>query len=218
MQSMCQGDGTKPELGEDALCSGGGNVLMMTRREACAIAGLSIGVLPFAGARAAAQSPKPGIRYVVTDGRHAESLHFGAVLQRQGAQGLDVTEGLTRIWSDALMPLWRDKAGAVAGLTLPETWAGLAEQARSAGCRTIMVGHHRVLESAGAVRHSVTLPAAVPGILPALDRSGLAWPQAIAEFAATFVSAAGRTPRITHRTDMLAAAPVSVTLTSWIIA
>lgn len=77
-----------------------------------------------------------GIRYIVTDKGHAQSLAFARPYVAQGSQALEVTDGLTRIWQQSLEPLWRQRGGAVAGLTTRATWEILAEQARSHAVRT----------------------------------------------------------------------------------
>lgn len=194
----------------------------LTRRAACGLAaGLSAGA--FAGiARGetadATPADGPDIRYVVTDRRHAESLLFAAPLVERGALRLEVTDGLTRLWRAALAPLWQGKSGVVAGLTLTATWTCLAEQARSAGRRSILVGHHALAEGREAAAHSLALTQATPGIVPALTRCGDAWPQAMAEFAAHYRVGGGRPAKVRHRPAAHAAAAVSRVLTSWIIA
>lgn len=77
-----------------------------------------------------------GIRYIVTDKRHAQSLAFAQPYIAQGSQALEVTDGLTRVWQQSLEPLWQQRGGAVAGLTMRATWEILAEQARSHALRT----------------------------------------------------------------------------------
>lgn len=170
--------------------------------------------------RASAATTEEGadIRYVVTDRRHAESLLFAAPLVERGAHRLEVTDGLTRLWREALTPLWQGQSGAVAGLTQTETWAGLAEQARSAGRRSVLVGHHTFLGGEGAAAHSLTLTQATPGIVPALTRCGDAWPQAMAEFAAHYRAGERRAAKVCHPSTAHASTPISRVLTSWIIA
>lgn len=78
------------------------------------------------------------IRYVVTDRRLPESLIFGLAHVSKGAVRLEVTDSLTKLWQEALVPLWRERGGAVAGLTTREVCNCLAEQARSQSHRTVM--------------------------------------------------------------------------------
>jgi hypothetical protein len=97
---------------------------------------------------ASAQPLLPGnmsdIRYIVIDRRHSQSLAFAKAYVARGSQPLDVVDGLTRIWQRSLLPMWRARDGAVAGLTTRAAWQCLAEQARSHSLRT------RVLTPIGA--------------------------------------------------------------------
>lgn len=79
------------------------------------------------------------IRYVVTDRRLPESLTFGQTHASSGALRLEVTDSLTKLWQESLVPLWRERGGAVAGLTTREVWHCLAEQARSQSHRTVVL-------------------------------------------------------------------------------
>lgn len=79
------------------------------------------------------------LRYVVTDRRLPESLTFGLAHTSNGAVRLEVTDSLTKLWQEALVPLWRERGGAVAGLTTREAWHCLAEQARSQSHRTVVL-------------------------------------------------------------------------------
>lgn len=78
------------------------------------------------------KEPRPfDIRYIVTDRRYPESLAHARALAVQGAKTLEVSDGLTRLWQENLLPLWQQGEGAVAGLTTRAVWQCLAEQARS---------------------------------------------------------------------------------------
>lgn len=84
------------------------------------------------------------IRYVVTDRRHRQSLVFARAYVARGSRPLEIADGLTRMWQQSLLPLWRTGGGAVAGLTTSAAWRCLAEQARSHSLRT------RILAPVGA--------------------------------------------------------------------
>jgi hypothetical protein len=96
---------------------------------------MAVASLPPLAAKARATTP----RYVVTDRRHADSLAYGVPLVAQGSTPLDVADGLTALWRDALLPLWQSSPDrgpghpSVAGLTSHEVWTCLREQARSHG-------------------------------------------------------------------------------------
>jgi len=76
------------------------------------------------------------VRYVITDQRFTESLAFAAAADHAETTRLEVTEGLTKLWQEHLVPLWQSGAGAVTGLTTRSVWECLAEQARSYAFRT----------------------------------------------------------------------------------
>lgn len=103
------------------------------------------GLAMLPGAPAPAKPSEPfdvqqfNIRYVVTDLRLPESVTFGQAHASKGALRLEVTNSLTKLWQEALVPLWRERGGAVAGLTTREVWHCLAEQARSQSHRTVML-------------------------------------------------------------------------------
>lgn len=134
----------------------------------------AIGFVGAPGSAVSAAMLRP-IRYVVTDRRHPESLAFGRALAADGAVRLEVTDGLTRIWQEALLPHWRGAEGAVAGITAPGVWQGLAEQARSEARRSSLIGRHTVGAITGLADHRVAAPA------NPLDGFGAdAWPLAMA--------------------------------------
>lgn len=109
-----------------------------------------LGALPTLFAPAREQARKPlntsqfDIRYVVTDRRLPQSLDFAHEHAANGVARLEVTDGLTKLWQESLAPLWRERGGAVAGLTTREVWHCLAEQARSQSHRTVVLQQHDV--------------------------------------------------------------------------
>lgn len=84
------------------------------------------------------------IRFLVTDRRLSQSLTFAIEHAEKGSARLEVTRGLTRLWQESLVPLWREQGGAVAGLTTREVWHCLAEQARSQSRRTVVLHQYDV--------------------------------------------------------------------------
>lgn len=109
-----------------------------------------LGVLPALFAPAREQVRKSlsasqfDIRYVVTDRRLPTSLAFAHEHAASSVARLEVTDGLTKLWQESLAPLWRERSGAVAGLTTREVWHCLAEQARSQSRRTVVLHQHDV--------------------------------------------------------------------------
>lgn len=192
--------------------------ITMTRRSACSLGiGMSaMAVLGEAPAYAALSEP-PKIDCVVTDARHPESLSFAAGIVVGGARPLEVTAGLTRLWSDALLPLWRNGGGIIAGLTPPGTWSCLAEQGRSWGRRSILVGHHSFSHEGAAIEHQLEGPSVLRPGIEALSRCGEDWPQVMAALALRCPIDASR-PKISRQRSAHSAAPTASALVSWIIA
>lgn len=120
--------------------------VLMPRRTLLALGGSAL-ALSALSLPAMARSSQP-VRYVVVDRRHAASVDFAR--QWHGSAVLDVADGLTRLWRDALLPLWQTPGGTVTGLTSPGVWTCLAEQARSQGRRG-----QRVEPSATQTSHSL---------------------------------------------------------------
>lgn len=191
----------------------------LSRRALCAAGtGLSVAaLLGGAGAPGRAAAPRP-LHYVVTDRRYPQSLEFGDSLVRQGAPRLEVTGGLTRLWAQALAPLWGGEGGVVAGLTLRATWTCLAEQARGCGRRSILVGHHALAEHGEGPAHLLSAPSPVLDAAAALDRCGDAWPRLMADLAGWCASSARPAGQGRYRTSTAAATASDLVLTSWIIA
>jgi hypothetical protein len=191
--------------------------ITMTRRSACALGiGMSAAAILGGAPACAAVGERPNIDYVVTDARHPESLSFAVGLVAGGARPLEVTAGLTRLWSDALLPLWRNRGGIVAGLTPPGTWSCLAEQGRSWGRRSILVGHHGLSQDGDAVQHRVEGPNALGLGIEGLSRCGGDWPRVMATLALGCPIESGAPKISRYSTD--SAAPAASALVSWIIA
>jgi hypothetical protein len=186
------------------------------------LAGLATIPLPGVGSRAfAAGLPtlSRDIRYVLTDKRHPESLQFAAAFERRGVARLEVTDGLTSIWRDALVPLWREKGGAVAGLTRRETWVCVAEQARSSQRKSIMSARHAVQMDGIVTEHFVSgAPLTIAGAAT-LQSCGAAWPNVVADLALNCPVRDGRAAVHAHipvRSPAEEAVPSSF-LVSWVI-
>lgn len=193
--------------------------LKLTRRAACMLgAGLSAGALFGLSALPGLAAETGGIRYVVTDRRHAQSLEFGEFLVGQGVRRLEVTEGLTRLWQEALVPLWREKGGEVAGMTRPETWACIAEQARSGGRRSILVGHHDLAARGAAAEHTLSAPRPVLDHAAVLESCGAAWPEVMAGLALHCRAGTRPAGRQQYRSPAETGSASTIALTSWIIA
>jgi hypothetical protein len=167
---------------------------------------------------AATDTSLPTISYVVTDRRIRHSAKFGASLAELGIPTLEVTDGLTRVWRDALVPLWRGTGGAVAGITDHGTWACIAEQARSHRRRSILVGRHAEASVAGSASHFFTTGGAPAEIAALLGRSGNAWPRVLADLVTRYPLVAQPVANLQHHGLAIAGTIPALTLTSWIIA
>lgn len=168
--------------------SGGATIgVKISRRTACGlIAGAAAVSVPGldACAHAAGLSPaRADIRYVLADRRHPESLRFAAMLTRHGAIALEVTDGMTSLWREALVPLWREEGGAVAGLTRRETWVCVAEQARSHGRKSVLAGRHALSAGGGVTEHYLTGAPSTLANAAMLETCGQAWPLVMADLA-----------------------------------
>jgi hypothetical protein len=99
---------------------------LLDRRRFIALSGASA-ACAFAGASSGFPSTASNrdLRYVVTDRRYEGSV------QARGSKRLEVTEGLTRLWYESLLPMWTSGESGVVGLTEAGVWNCLAEQARS---------------------------------------------------------------------------------------
>lgn len=160
------------------------------------------------------------VRYVLTDKRHPESLEFAATFARRGAERLEVTDGLTRLWREKLVPLWGAEGGAIAGLTGHEAWVCVAEQARSCGRRSLLSARHAVAVNGHVSEHFLTAAAPTLVDAAALERCSDAWPSVMADLAARSLESP-RSPRIDGRFRASGAPSPSVSsphLASWVIA
>lgn len=152
------------------------------RRSVLAMGGglAALGVL----GHARLQDPRSGkshIHYVITDRRHGESLAFGQALARNGSIPLDVTGGLTSMWRETLLPLWKQTGGAIAGLTSLDVFICLREQARSEGRHSKLIGRHRIEESSASASHTVTAPQTAIAIAALSEINPAQWPAVMAQ-------------------------------------
>lgn len=157
-------------------------------------------------------------RYVITDRRYPESLEFGQFLSANGSVRLEVTNGLTRIWQEALVPLWREPGGAIAGLTSREVWACLAEQARSQARISVFIGRHAFEPQSGTAAHVVTAPRQALSTAATIERQKQMWPRALAKLISDCPSDARICDDEWHSSAPLTSSATSRSLVSWIIA
>lgn len=157
-------------------------------------------------------------RYVITDRRHPESLEFGQVLSVNGSVLLEVTDGLTKMWQEALVPLWREPGGAIAGLTSREVWICLAEQARSQARRSVLIGRHAFEPQSGAAAHVISAPRRALSTAATIERQKHMWPRALAKLISHCPSDARVCDDEWRSSASLPSTVTSRSLVSWIIA
>lgn len=131
--------------------------------------------------RGGTAAPSGPLHIIITDGRFAESRRFAASLPANGAQVLDLRDGLTTIWLEHLAPLWRKSSGAVVGLTTRAVWDGLSQQAIGQFRKPRILGTHEIAGDGQPVGHSVDVPASSHAPLMDGAMAGTRWPERMAE-------------------------------------
>lgn len=196
--------------------------LKMDRRTACSlIAGSAATALPILGGRASATAPfgeAMEIRYVLSDKRYLESLQFAEILTRHGAIALEVTDGMTSLWREALVPLWHGGSGAVAGLTRRETWTCVAEQARSHARKSIFAGRHMLSVDGRVAEHYLTGTPSMIADSTMLEKSGRTWPLVVADLAMRGLAKGPLADRVIKGSATTEASVPPAFLTSWVVA
>lgn len=188
------------------------------RRSVLALAGLGAASLSTAGTGTAVAQTRCAIRYVITDRRYEESLEFGEALAKQGAIRLELTLGLTSLWQEVLLPHWRGRTGAVAGMSASGAWLALSEQARSEARPSALVGRHAMGSQSAAATHVLTAPRSVLALGVALDGQLERWPSVMAGLARC-CARAPRSAVVEWRSQApVAGGPTRYSLLSWIIA
>lgn len=158
------------------------------------------------------------LRYVITDRRYPESLEFGQVLSANGSVRLEVTDGLTKMWQEALVPLWREPGGAIVGLTSREVWICLTEQARSQARRSVFTGRHVFEPQSGSAAHLVSAPRQALSTAATIERQTHMWPRALAKLISHCPSDASACDDEWRSNASLTSSDASRSLVSWIIA
>lgn len=158
-----------------------------------------------------------GFSFVVTDNRFSPSIDFGQRLSSGGSERLEVTKGLTKLWSERLAPHWRAPTGAVAGLTSWAVWEGLSEQSYGQFRRARIIGTHEFDLATNASSHDLTIESRTDAILADPQLRGAKWPLAIARHAVSCVNE----PRDNDQTCRVGAPMLesreTLRLISWII-
>ncbi|WP_066552997.1 hypothetical protein [Croceicoccus bisphenolivorans] len=194
------------------------SVLPINRRAllgvgATALAGAALA--PLLTARAATGTGS--VRFVIVDRKHAQSRRFASAMAAEGAEALDVNDGLTALWSQRLVPLWRNPQGAVVGLTTRSVWDGLSQQAMGQFRKARLIGIHHIDQSHGRARHSVEVPASRRAMLASGGFDTAAWPDRIAQVVTQCVGADRRDMQACRFGDATIPAQAGTQLVSWMI-
>jgi len=176
----------------------------------------ALSAAPLAGRAAFANAHRaPTLDAVVLDSRHTPARDFGARASLLGARAWPIAGDITELWQTELLERWRERPGAIAGLTERPALFLLERLAWDHGLRVVFVAEHEP-RAHGTARHRVVRTAA-PDLALELDAAGESWPSALADalIAAGAVAAADGRP-----TDSGLAARLDepTKLYSWIIA
>lgn len=198
---------------------------MINRREFLEAAAVSA-VPAIAGASRRPDGPLDATRQslapltVLIDERYREARSVGARLAARGASVLALPDGdITQVWRQHIGPGWKDRSGALAGLTGRPALFCLEQFALSCGRRVVFHAEH-VVHREGRTEHRLLRGADAAGLAARdLNLAGWLWPARVAEALAAHakpvgpvrfgLSEAGLSPTLP---------PGAQLLTSWIIA
>ena len=215
---MSERENTKHRAGQDAPARRSGG-FEIDRRSLLAFGGsaAALSLMGFMGVGQARPATQRDFHYVITDRRHKESLEFGQAIVSNGASRLELTDGFTRMWQETLLPLWRAGAGAVVGLTSPEAWHCLAEQARSEARRSTLIGRHVFDSQTGEVSHRITAPREALSAAAMIEQRERTWPLAMAKLLSHCSSGARVCDGEWRSSSAFSQTTASRALVSWII-
>ncbi|GGC01510.1 hypothetical protein GCM10011494_20130 [Novosphingobium endophyticum] len=156
---------------------------LMLDRRALIGAGVALGAAAMVSPilRGGTIEPSGPIHVIITNGRIAESRRFAASLSANGAQVLDVQDGLTTIWLEHLTPLWRKSSGAAVGLTTRAVWDGLSQQAIGQFRKPRILGTHEIAGNGLPIGHIVDVPASSHAALMDGAMASAHWPERMAQ-------------------------------------
>lgn len=165
---------------------------------------------------AATPAPRTAIGFAIGDARYAESQQFTRFFAGQGVEALNLADGFTSMWSQKLVPFWREPGGIVAGLTTRAAWDGLSHLALGQFRKPRLLGIHRFGGSAATV-HSVGLPSPLSEATGFRENPDEQWPARMATVVQDCVKLSAL-PALADVSSMAAVGPAaSNELLSWII-
>lgn len=192
---------------------------MLTRRkfiESGAMSGLMLAALGKAAYATTRQSIP--IYKVLVDQRHAGATDFGIEATRLGAATTPVLHGdITDIWSRDLLPQWKTRPVAIAGITSGVALYCLNELARDAGLRAVYVSEH-VPETDGLMRHVAAGPDEMVSLAGDLALAGRSWSSAAARIVMGCPPGTLKAVSSERLVTLFRAGEHSRALTSWVIA
>jgi hypothetical protein len=191
---------------------------MLTRRNfinSSAMSGLMLAAL---GSTAYATTRKSIPVYkVLVDQRYPGATDFGVEAASLGAATTVMHGDITDVWLRDLLPQWKTRPVAIAGMTSGVALYCLAELARDAGLRAVYVAEH-VSETDGSMRHEAVGPDEMVARAGELELAGRGWSSAAArtvmECPLGTLSAVSNERLVT----LFRAGEHSRALTSWVIA
>jgi hypothetical protein len=173
-----------------------------------------LATLPFASARAAAESPVLRLERFVFDVRFAEPGAVAQHIERLGVPLAPIADDLMTLWYDDLDLRWRKAPMALAGVTIAEALFVLETFALDRGMHVVYRGEHGLVEN-GGIKHRVVGPAALIDRLKPLPA---AWENTLAAALTACPLGAPETARVELVSHGAALSLRDMPLLSWIIA
>jgi hypothetical protein len=173
-----------------------------------------LATLPFASARAAAESPVLRLERFVFDVRFAEPGAVAQHIERLGVPLAPIADDLMTLWYDDLDLRWRKAPMALAGVTIAEALFVLETFALDRGMHVVYRGEHGLVED-GLIRHRFAGPSAIIERLSPLPSP---WEEGLASALAECPLGAPTTARAELVSSGGALSLRDMPLNSWIIA
>jgi hypothetical protein len=191
----------------------------MTSRRNFLQAGVAVGAITMPGVAALADTAAAmRLHRVVFDSGSPWSAQFAAEARLRGAVLFDTRGDVTQLWLQQLLPVWRERPVALAGMTSYASLFALQTVAEDVRVRVVFRAHH-LQQTDGSMRHELfgptqwlaqqpPLPGATTRWTSAAARLLVRWPAELAtvDSASSSIGRA-RQSNLTHQT-----------MVSWIIA
>jgi len=151
----------------------------MTDRRKFLKSAAALSAAPLAG-RAALAGPASGARFdaFIYDKRHEDARSFAARADAAGVPTRAIAGDITRLWQRELLGRWRDRPGAIAGLTERPALFLLEQLGFEHGLRVAFQAEHGTLRPRAG---HVLVRGGNAGLRVELDAAGRSWPLALAD-------------------------------------